>query len=70
MVDTIGKLCFMVVGCTSRDHTQHMRRLAKEWERPTKRAIIAIIMHNDKTLSIKASSDIASQKLNDHRGFS
>jgi hypothetical protein len=25
------------------------RRLAKDWERPTKRAIMAIIMHSDKT---------------------
>jgi hypothetical protein len=25
------------------------RRLAKHWERPTKRAITAIIMHSDKT---------------------
>jgi hypothetical protein len=25
------------------------RRLAKDWERPTKRAITAIIMHSDKT---------------------
>jgi hypothetical protein len=26
------------------------QRLAKDWERPTKRAIMAIIMHSDKTL--------------------
>jgi hypothetical protein len=25
------------------------RRLAKDWERPTKRALTAIIMHSDKT---------------------
>jgi hypothetical protein len=25
------------------------RRLAKDWERPTKRAITVIIMHSDKT---------------------
>jgi hypothetical protein len=42
------------VGCTSRAHTQYRWRLAKDWERPTKRAIMAIIMHNDKTLLIKA----------------
>jgi hypothetical protein len=29
-------------------------RLAKDWERPTKRAITAIIMHSDKTLLTKA----------------
>jgi hypothetical protein len=28
-VDTIDKLYFMVVGLTSRDHTQYRRRLAK-----------------------------------------
>jgi hypothetical protein len=43
--------------------------LARDWERPTKRAITAIIMHSDKTLLIKALSDITSQKLNDHRGL-
>jgi hypothetical protein len=30
------------------------RRLAKDWERPTKRAITTIIMHSDKT-SLKRS---------------
>ncbi|GAA0898158.1 hypothetical protein GCM10009548_95480 [Streptomyces malaysiensis subsp. malaysiensis] len=29
-------------------------RLARDWERPTKRAIMAIIMQSDKTLLIKA----------------
>ena len=29
-------------------------RLAKYWEQPTKRAIMAIIMQSDKTLLIKA----------------
>jgi hypothetical protein len=70
MVATIGKLWFMVVGCTSRVRTQYRQTLAKDWERPTKRAIMARIMHSDKTLSIKASSDITNQKLNDDRDFS
>ena len=38
MVDTLGKLGFLVVGCTSRAHTQYKWRLAKDWMRPTKRA--------------------------------
>jgi hypothetical protein len=50
----IGKLWFLGVGCASRAHTQYRWRLAKDWERPTKRAITAIIMHIDKTLFIKA----------------
>jgi hypothetical protein len=29
-------------------------KLAKDWERPTKRAITAIIMHSDKILLTKA----------------
>ena len=29
-------------------------RLARNWERPTKRAITAIVMHSDKTLLMKA----------------
>ena len=29
---------FLVVGCTSRAHTQYKWRLAKDWMRPTKRA--------------------------------
>ena len=44
-------------------------RLAKYWERQTKRAIMAIIMQSDKTLLIKALSDIKSRKLNDRRGY-
>jgi hypothetical protein len=50
----IGKLWFLGVGCTSRAHTQYRWRLARDWERPTKRAITTIIMHSDKTLLIKA----------------
>jgi hypothetical protein len=50
----IGKLWFLGVGCTSRAHTQYRWRLAKDCERPTKRAITVIIMHSDKTLLIKA----------------
>jgi hypothetical protein len=44
----IGITRFLGVGCTSRDHTQYKMRLAKDWERPTKRAIMAIIMQSDK----------------------
>jgi hypothetical protein len=50
----IGKLWFSGVGCTSRAYTQYKWRLAKDWEWPTKRAIMAIIMHSDKTLLTKA----------------
>jgi hypothetical protein len=49
-----GKLWFLEVRCMSRAHTQYKWRLAKDWERATKRAITAIIIHSDKTLLIKA----------------
>jgi hypothetical protein len=54
MVDTLETLWFLGVGCTSRAHTQYRWKLAKDWERPTKREITAIIMHSDKTLLTKA----------------
>ena len=43
-------------------------RLAKDWEQPSKRAIVAIIMQSDETLLIKAKSGTTSQGLNYHRG--
>ena len=49
---TNGMFWLLGVGCTSRAHTQYKRRLAKDWKRPTKRAIMAKIMHSDKTLLI------------------
>jgi hypothetical protein len=46
----IGITWFLGVGCTSRAHTQYKMRASKrDWERPTKRAITAIIMHSNKT---------------------
>jgi hypothetical protein len=45
---------FLVVGCTRNIPSQYRWRLAKDWDRPTKRAITAIIMHSDKTLLTKA----------------
>jgi hypothetical protein len=41
--------------------------LAKDWERPTKRAITAIIMHSDKTSLKEAENGITNQKQNDHK---
>ena len=48
-----GITWFNGVGCMSGTHTW-LWRLAKDWERPTKRAIMAIIMQSDKTSLIKA----------------
>ena len=45
------------------------RGLAKDWERPTKRAIMAIIMQSDKAILKEAYDGIKSQKLNDHEGY-
>jgi hypothetical protein len=44
------------------------RGLVKDWERPTKRAIMAIIMQSDKATLKEAQEGIKSQKLNDHEG--
>jgi hypothetical protein len=44
---------FLVVGCTRSIPSQYRWRLAKDWERPSKRAITAIIMYSDKTLFTK-----------------
>jgi hypothetical protein len=46
----IGITWFLGVGCTSRAHTQYKIRASKRLERPTKRAITAIIMQSDKAL--------------------
>jgi hypothetical protein len=46
----IGTTWFLGVGCTSRAHTQYKWGLAKDLERPTKRAITAIIMQSDKAI--------------------
>jgi hypothetical protein len=43
--------------------------LLKDWERPTKRAITAIIMHSNKTSLKEAKNGITSQKPNDHKGL-
>jgi hypothetical protein len=45
----IGTTWFLGVGCTVELILSTKRGLAKDWERPTKRAITAIIMHSDKT---------------------
>jgi hypothetical protein len=45
----IGKLGFWELDAREVFPLGTKRRLAKDWERPTKRAITAIIMHSDKT---------------------
>jgi hypothetical protein len=45
----IGKLGFWELDARVELILGTKRRLAKDWERPTKRAIMAIIMHSDKT---------------------
>ena len=52
-MDSLEKLGFLGVGSMSRTYS-YKWRLAKDWEQPTKRAIMDIIMQSDKTLSIKA----------------
>ena len=66
-MDTLEKLGFFGVGSMSRAYS-YKWRLAKDWEQPTKRAIMAIIMQCNKALLIKAKSGTTSQGLNDHRG--
>ena len=48
MVDTIGKLGFWKMDARVELILSTRRGLAKDWERPTKRAIMAIIMQSDK----------------------
>ena len=48
-----GKLGFLGVGSMSRAYS-YKWRLAKDWEQPNKRAMMAIITQSDKTLLIKA----------------
>jgi hypothetical protein len=45
---------FLVVGCTRSIPSHYKWRLAKDWERPTKRSITVVIMHSDKTKLTKA----------------
>jgi hypothetical protein len=44
-----GKLGFWELDARVELILSTKRRLAKDWERPTKRAITVIIMHSDKT---------------------
>ena len=54
MVDTNGMFGFWRLDARVELILSTNEGLAKDWERPTKRAIMAIIMHSDKTLLIKA----------------
>jgi hypothetical protein len=50
MMDTLANLVFWELDARVELILSTKRRLAKDWERPTKRAITAIIMHSDKTI--------------------
>jgi hypothetical protein len=50
MVDTLEQLGFWELDTRVELILSTKQGLAKDWERPTKRAITAIIMHSDKTL--------------------
>jgi hypothetical protein len=67
MVDTLENFGFWELDAREVFPLGTKWRLAKDWERPTKRAITAIVMHSDKISLTKASSGITSQKPNDHR---
>jgi hypothetical protein len=54
MVDILAKLGFWELDARVELILSIKRGLAKDWERPTKRAITAIIMHSDKTSSREA----------------
>jgi hypothetical protein len=49
MVDTLEKLGFWELDARVELILGTKYRLAKDWERPTKRAITAIITHSDET---------------------
>ena len=48
MVDSYGITVLKDFGCTSSQSAKYRWRLAKDWERPTKRAMTVIIMQSDK----------------------
>jgi hypothetical protein len=50
----IGTTWYLGVGCMSRAHTQYKMKASKDRERPTKRAIMAIIMQSDKATLTEA----------------
>jgi hypothetical protein len=54
MVDTLENFGFWELDAREVFPLSTKLRLAKEWERPTKRAITAIIMHSNKTSLTKA----------------
>jgi hypothetical protein len=49
MVDTLENFGFWELDAREVFPLSTKGRLAKDWERPTKRAIMAIIMNSDKT---------------------
>jgi hypothetical protein len=49
MVDTLENFGFWELDAREVFSLSTKWRLAKDWERPTKRTITAIIMHSDKT---------------------
>jgi hypothetical protein len=53
MVDTLAKLGFYELDARVDLILSTRRGLAKDWERPTKRAIMAIIMQSDIKRSIR-----------------
>jgi hypothetical protein len=69
MVDSLELLGFWELDARVELILSTKQGLAKDWERPTKRAKIARIMHSDKTSLREAENGIKSQKLNDHRGL-
>jgi hypothetical protein len=54
MVDTLENFGFWELDARVELILSTDEGLAKDWERPTKRAITAIIVHSDKTLLTKA----------------
>jgi hypothetical protein len=50
MVDTLEDLVFKELDAQVELILSTRRGLAKDWERPTKRAILAIIMQSDKAI--------------------
>ena len=68
MVDTMENFGFQELDARVELILSTRRGLAKDWERPTKRAIMAIIMQSDKATLKEAYDGIKSQKLNDNEG--
>ena len=69
MMDSYGITDLKDFGCTSSQSAQYRWRLAKDWERPTKRAMMVIIMQSDEAILNQAWKLYRYSETKDHQGL-